>query len=149
MNNRAEWDRMGGGGRQMASRSRRALFADWAWGAAGLAAGCLSQREDALGFGPLDAGREPFVRAAAKADSVLWIFLSGGYSHLETFDPKPALNRHAGKTFDQTPFENPVDSPLHRKRFRSVPADEINVRDVYPTIYPMQVGWRKWGQPGR
>jgi hypothetical protein len=29
-----------------------------------------------------------------------------------------------------------------------VPAEEINVRDVYPTIYPMQVGWRKHGQSG-
>ncbi|MFN5769636.1 MAG: DUF1501 domain-containing protein [Pirellulaceae bacterium] len=148
MTNRAEWDRMCGCGERMAGRSRRALFADWAWGAAGLAAGCLAQQENAVGFGALDPTREHSVRSAAKADSVLWIFLSGGYSHLETFDPKPALNRHAGKTFDQTPFENPVESPLHRKRFRSVPADEINVRDVYPTIYPMQVGWRKWGQSG-
>lgn len=83
-----------------------------------------------------------------RAKSVVWIFLSGGYSHLETFDPKPALNTYAGKTFDATPFENPVLSPLHKKRFRSVPAEEINVRDVYPTIYPMQVGWKKYGQSG-
>ncbi|MEJ7640223.1 MAG: DUF1501 domain-containing protein, partial [Singulisphaera sp.] len=75
-------------------------------------------------------------------------FLSGGYSHVETFDPKPALTQHAGKTFDKTPFENPILSPLHRKRFRSVPAEEINVRDVYPSIYPMQVGFRKAGQAG-
>jgi hypothetical protein len=83
-----------------------------------------------------------------KAKAVIWIFLSGGYSHLETFDPKPALNRYAGMTFDRTPFENPLNSPLHRRRFRSVPAEEINIRDVYPTIYPMQVGWRKHGQSG-
>jgi hypothetical protein len=83
-----------------------------------------------------------------KAKSIIWIFLSGGYSHLETFDPKTALNKYAGKTFDDTPFENPVNSPLHKKRFRSVPAEEVNVRDVYPTIYPMQVGWQKQGQSG-
>ncbi|MFM7835019.1 MAG: DUF1501 domain-containing protein [Planctomycetaceae bacterium] len=35
----------------------------------------------------------------AQADSVIWIFLSGGYSHVETFDPKPALNKYAGLTF--------------------------------------------------
>ena len=85
---------------------------------------------------------------APRAKSVIWIFLSGGYSHVETFDPKPALNQYAGQTFDKTPFENPVNSPLHKKRFRSVPAEEINVRDVYPTIYPMQVAWRKHGQCG-
>lgn len=27
-------------------------------------------------------------------------------------------------------------------------AEEINVRDVYPTIYPMQIGWKKHGQSG-
>ena len=31
---------------------------------------------------------------------------------------------------------------------RSVPAEEINVRDVYPKIYPMQVGFRKRGESG-
>jgi len=85
---------------------------------------------------------------APKAKSVIWIFLSGGYSHLETFDPKPALNQHAGKTFDQTGFDNPVNSPLHKKRFRSVASEDINIRDVYPTIYPMQVGWKKHGESG-
>jgi len=88
------------------------------------------------------------ARLTPKTKSVIWIFLSGGYSHVETFDPKPALNKYAGKTFDKTPFENPVDSPLHKQRFRSVAAEEINVRDVYPTIYPMQVGWKKRGQSG-
>ena len=55
-----------------------------------------------------------------RAKSVIWVFLSGGYSHLETFDPKPAINRYAGKTYAETPYPNPVDSPLHRMRFRSV-----------------------------
>jgi hypothetical protein len=85
---------------------------------------------------------------APRAKSVIWIFLSGGYSHMETFDPKPALNKYAGMTFDKTPFDNPVNSPLHRKRFRSVPSEEINIRDVYPTIFPMQVGWQKRGASG-
>jgi len=84
------------------------------------------------------AGPEP--APAAKAKSVIWTFFSGGHSHLETFDPKPALNPYAGKTFAQTPLANPVESPLHKKRFRSVAAHEVNVRDVYPTMYPMQVG---------
>ncbi|MDA1049059.1 MAG: DUF1501 domain-containing protein [Planctomycetota bacterium] len=90
----------------------------------------------------------PSPHFTPRAKSVIWIFLSGGYSHLETFDPKPALNKYAGMTFDKTPFENPVNSPLHRKRFRSVPSEDINVRDVYPTIYPMQVDWRKHGESG-
>src|SRR5882724_3845779 len=85
---------------------------------------------------------------APRAKSVIWIFLSGGYSHVETFDPKPALNKYEGLTFDKAPFANPIKSPLHAKRSRSVVADEINVRDVYPIIYPMQVGFKKHGQSG-
>lgn len=97
---------------------------------------------------PSDAQERSPLHHAPRAKSVIWVFLSGGYSHVETFDPKPALNTYAGMTFDKTPFENPVDSPLHKKRFRSVAAEEINVRDVYPIIYPMQVGFRRHGESG-
>ena len=82
---------------------------------------------------------------APKAKSVIWIFLSGGYSHLETFDPKPMLNRFAGKTFKETPFEDPESSPILRERSRSVVEKE---RELFSTIYPMQVGFRKRGQSG-
>lgn len=126
--------------------SRRAFLADVGLGFTGLALGAMLAEDGRL---KADAvGLPSTLHFPPKAKSVVWVFLSGGYSHLETFDPKPALNEHAGKTFDKTPFENPVNSPLHKKRFRSVPAEEINVRDVYPSIYPMQVGWKKHGESG-
>src|SRR5215218_4619943 len=86
--------------------SRRRFLADLGMGFTGMALGgtLLSQ-------GVVRAASAPM---AAKAKSVIWIFLSGGYSHVETFDPKPALNKYAGKTFDKTPFENPVNTPLHK-----------------------------------
>lgn len=128
--------------------SRRSFLADCGWGFSSLALGALLADD-----GRLRAAEEPTPATSAssrpaRAKSVIWVFLSGGYSHLETFDPKPALNKYAGQTFDKTPFENPLLSPLHKQRFRSVPAEEINVRDVYPTIYPLQVGWQKHGQSG-
>src|SRR5262245_27796845 len=121
---------------------RRTFLADLGMGFTGLVLGSMLHRD---GIAPADA-----VTAWAppdgkphhppRAKSVIWIFLSGGYSHLETFDPKPALNKYAGKTFDKTPFENPLKSPLHDQRSRSVVAAEINVRETYPIIYPLQVG---------
>src|SRR5439155_27224061 len=39
----------------------------------------------------------------AKAKHVIHIFANGGPSHVETFDPKPALEKYAGK---QLPMEN-------------------------------------------
>ena len=121
--------------------SRRMFLADLGMGFTGLALGSMLFRDGVARAERAPEGtfpKPPMLRPRAK--SVIWIFLSGGYSHIETFDPKPALNQHAGKTFDKTGFANPLDSPLHKARFRSVPADSINVRDVYPTIYPMQVG---------
>lgn len=141
-----------------AGRNRRVFLSDVGMGFTGLVLGAMLAKDGRFQAPAADEAR-PNPRANGdhpasgphhppRAKSVVWIFLSGGYSHIETFDPKPALNVHAGKTFDKTPFENPVDSPLHKKRFRSVPAEEVNVRDVYPTIYPMQVGFRKHGEAG-
>ncbi len=129
------------------SPARRDFLSDLGMGFTGLALGAMLADDGRLKAGE-PAAEQSKAHFAPKAKSVIWIFLSGGYSHLETFDPKPALNKYAGKTFDKTPFENPIHSPLHKKRFRSVPADEVNVRDVYPTIFPMQVGWKKHGQAG-
>lgn len=129
-------------------QSRRAFFSDLGMGFTGLSLGALLARDGILRAGETGSTPTGLPHFAPKAKSIIWVFLSGGYSHLETFDPKPALNQYAGMTFDKTPFENPVHSPLHKKRFRSVAAEEINVRDVYPTIYPMQVGWNKHGESG-
>jgi hypothetical protein len=132
--------------------SRRTFLADFGMGFTGLALGAMLYRDGiargaAPPLGGLRLGRAGSP-TYARAKSVIWIFLSGGYSHVETFDPKPALNKYAGKTFDKTPFANPLKSPLHDKRSRSVVAAEINVRDTYPIIYPMQVGFKKHGKSG-
>ena len=103
------------------SFSRRVFLADFGMGFAGLALGAMLHRD---GVARADGNPPPdgLPHLAPRAKSVIWIFLSGGYSHLETFDPKPALNTYAGKTFDQTPFENPVDSPLHEPYRAPAPA---------------------------
>ncbi|MFM7110353.1 MAG: DUF1501 domain-containing protein, partial [Planctomycetota bacterium] len=53
----------------------------------------------------------------AKAKSVIWLFMNGGVSHLETFDPKPELDKHAGKTIANTPFKD-VQNPEKLKLAR-------------------------------
>src|SRR6516162_294008 len=129
----------------LSSMPSRASLADCGMGFTGLALGAMLWRD---GVARAEAPPDGKPLLTPKAKSVIWIFLSGGYSHLETFDPKPALNKYAGKTFAQTPYPNPLKSPLHDKRSRSVVAAEINQRDTYPIIYPMQVGFKKHGQAG-
>ncbi|MSR57529.1 MAG: DUF1501 domain-containing protein [Planctomycetaceae bacterium] len=127
--------------------SRRTFLADVGMGFTGLALGAMLQRD-----GIVRASSEPVwtpptgqPHFSPRAKSVIWLFFSGGYSHLETFDPKPALTTYEGKTFAETPHPNPLESPLHDKRSRSVVPMK---RDVFPTIYPMQVGFKKYGQAG-
>lgn len=117
--------------------TRRDLLADLGMGFAGLAMGALLGQDGIVRADEHGPWTPPDGRPhhAPRAKSVIWVFLSGGYSHLETFDPKPALNRYAGKTFAETPYPNPLESPLHDRRSRSVVAEEINQRDRYAIIY--------------
>ncbi len=80
----------------------------------------------------------------ARIKNVIWLFMLGGVSHLESFDPKPALNKYAGKTIDESPFKKAVlDSPHYRKNvmdFGGTPRQLMN------KLYPLQVGFKKHGQ---
>lgn len=128
--------------------SRRAFLADCGMGFTGLALGAMLQREGAAFEDPRGEWTAPDGRPhlPAKAKSVIWYFMMGGTSHLESFDPKPELNKHAGKTIDDSPFKSAViDSPFYRKNvrdFAGVP------RALMGTLYPLQTGFRKCGQSG-
>ncbi len=129
------------------SLTRRSFLADCGMGFTGLALGAMLHRDGIARDGGLETWSPPTGRPvfAPRAKSVIWIFLSGGYSQLETFDPKPALNRYAGKSFQETPFPDPLKSPLHDKRSRAVIEQ---VRDRYSKIYPLQIGSKKHGASG-
>jgi len=81
-----------------------------------------------------------------RASRVIWIFLRGGLSHMESFDPKPALNQYAGKTIAETPHRD-VQSPERLKRVRVVVVNDANGQQR-STIYPLQTGFRQYGQSG-
>lgn len=80
-----------------------------------------------------------------KAKRVIWLFMIGGASQMETFDPKPALNQYAGKTIDETPYKDTLESPLVKKNLREVIA---GLHKVHPSIYPLQVGYARRGKSG-
>ena len=82
---------------------------------------------------------------APKAKRVIWIFLQGGVSHLESFDPKPELNKFAGKTIGETPHRGILDSAFVKKNVVQFTGIE---RKLMTTVLPLQVGFRKQGQSG-
>ena len=125
---------------------RRTFLADIGMGFTGLALGAMFDQD---GYGrevgpahqsPPD-GRPHF---AAKAKNVIWVFLSGGYSQMETFDPKPALVKYGHKTYDETSFPNPTKDPLFKLRSRAV----VGGDRPHSRILPMQIGFRKHGESG-
>src|SRR5210317_2163365 len=61
-------------------------------------------------------GRSQF---APKAKNVIWLFMRGGVSHMESFDPKPMLTRHAGQSISDSQFAH-VQDPEKLKRVRVV-----------------------------
>jgi len=126
---------------------RRGFLADMGMGFTGLALGAMLQQERSALASEEHRWTPPNgqPQRVPRAKSVIWVFLSGGYSQMETFDPKPALNKYAGKTFAETPFPDPLKSSLHDKRSRSVIG---KVREKYAKIFPMQIGFRKRGELG-
>jgi len=81
-----------------------------------------------------------------KAKRVIWLFMRGGVSHMESFDPKPAINQYAGKSILETPFKS-VQDPEKLKKVRVVVVNDANGKQRN-TIYPLQVGWKRYGQCG-
>ena len=94
------------------------------------------------GLGGLD-GKPHF---APKAKSVIWLFMRGGVSHMESFDHKPALNKFAGKSISETPFAD-VQDPEKLKKVRVVVVNDANGQQRNK-IYPLQIGFKKYGQSG-
>lgn len=122
---------------------RRQFFADCGLGFTGLALGAMLQQETLAGKHVPASGTPHF---APQAKSVIWFFMNGGTSHLESFDPKPALNRYAGMTIDESPYKSTVlDSPYYRKNVRDFGGKP---RALMAQVYPLQVGYRKRGESG-
>jgi hypothetical protein len=127
-------------------RHRRAFLSDLSGGLAGIALLSLLDRESKGSekgkWQPPD-GRPHF---APKAKSVIWLFMVGGASHLEGFDPKPDVNKYAGKTITESPHAGVLTSPLLENLRIAVPNDANG--QMRREIYPLQVGYRKRGASG-
>jgi hypothetical protein len=129
--------------------TRRAFLADMGMGFVGLALGAILQRDGIARGADSASGMPPDGRPhdTPRASRVIWLMMRGGVSHLESFDPKPAIDRYSGKTMAQTPYKATVfDSPF-LKNVREQVANNIIDKQT-ARIYPTQVGFRKSGDSG-
>jgi hypothetical protein len=82
--------------------TRRDFLANGGLGFGALALGGLMSAESRAGNSPAKpvTARPPHVPGTAK--SIIFLFMQGGPSHLETFDPKPMVKRFDGKLLPES-----------------------------------------------
>ena len=113
--------------------SRREILRRSGMGIGALALADLIHRESA---GASPTLKDPLAARPghfpAKAKTVIFLFMQGGPSHLETFDPKPVLKKHAGS--------------LLPKRFKQFDLAQINTADA--RCLAPQFPFRQHGKSG-
>lgn len=120
--------------------TRRSFLVDTGMGFTGLALSAMLFQEGMARAESPD-GNPHF---APKAKNVIWIFLCGGVSHLESFDIKPELNKYAGKSIDETPYKDVLDEQKIQKNLVGVNPSHGNRKQ----IFPLQTGYKKYGECG-
>src|SRR5947209_2810394 len=86
---------------------------------------------------PKDAALRPHFPARAKR--VIFLFMNGGPSHVDTFDPKPALERYHGQPLPEafrTGRNRRNTTPLMKSPFRTRRHGQsgIEVSEIYPEL---------------
>lgn len=122
---------------------RRTFLADLGMGFTGLALGALLNHDGIARADWAPPTGEPHFPPRAR--SVIWLFMNGGVSQMESFDPKPMLTKYAGKTIAETPFadtQDPKKLALERLVAKDGNGNQQN------TLYPLQVGFQKHGKSG-
>src|SRR5213080_4599266 len=119
------------------TRNRREFLTDafCGFGGIGLAA-ILAEQARADTRNPLAPKTPP---EAAKAKSVIFLFMAGGPSHLETFDPKPLLNKLDGQKrpaeFGDVQYQN-VNTQSRilgtKRTFKKYGQSGIEISDLFP-----------------
>ena len=119
------------------TRSRREFLCDGMCGFGALAIGAMMAHDiEAAATNPL-AAKAPHV--PAKAKSVIFLFMAGGPSHLETFDPKPLLNKLHGQKrpaeFGEAKYQFvTADAKIlgTKRTFQKYGKSGIDVSDLFP-----------------
>ncbi len=118
--------------------SRRDMLSRCGMGMGGLALGSLlatdSANAAAVGNNPMLPKSSQFP---GKAKRVIHLFMNGGPSQVDTFDPKPALHKYVGKSVPggnlktERPTGSAFPSPF---RFRQYGESGIEVSELFPNV---------------
>lgn len=128
------------------SLPRRNFLTSLSSGIAGISLASLLQDEQKKQASAAHDPPDGKAHFTPKAKSVIWMFMRGGVSHMESFDPKPMLTKYAGKSISETPWKG-VQESEKLKRVRVVVVNDANGQQR-TKVYPLQVGYKKYGESG-
>jgi hypothetical protein len=125
--------------------TRRSFLADTGMGFTGLALSAMLFRDGAAQASPAPTSADARLpHFPPRAKSIIWIFLCGGVSHIESFDIKPELNKYAGKSIEATPYKDVLDP-------KKVNANIVGGNPAHGNrkeIMALQTGYKPYGQCG-
>jgi hypothetical protein len=124
---------------QPQTMTRRELIFHAGAGFSGLALTALLDRDNLLAAEPQRKRANPLEAKPpmfpAKAKSVIFLFMYGGVSHVDTFDPKPDLTRHHGKPMNKGKvdvfFGNPGNLMASAYKFKKHGQCGTEVSELY------------------
>jgi len=118
---------------------RREFLQDSFCGMGSLALAALLQQEQASAAGKSALSAKAPPQKTGQAKSIIFLFMSGGPSHMDTFDPKPLLNQLDGKPrpkeFGDVKYQQIIGSSLlmgSKRKFRKYGESGIEVSDLFP-----------------
>jgi len=79
-------------------------------------------------------GSLPHAHLVPKAKRIIWLYMAGGMSHLDTFDHKPLLEKLAGEPMPASVTKGQQIAQLQGAKLR---------------VFPPQHRFRKWGESGQ
>ncbi len=118
-------------------RSRREFLARAGSGFGALALTCLLEQDGLLPRAPAadKDGLDPLTQRKPhhkpKANAIIWLFMEGGPSHLDLFDPKPTLEKLAGQPMPES-FGRPITA----------------MGTASNSLMPSKRTWKQHGQSG-
>ena len=119
--------------------SRRRMLSECSIGFGALAATGLLSGQAAAATGARSTSRQvTTTHHRARAKNVIFCFMSGGVSHIDSFDPKPRLNRDHGQPMpvkvERTQFNN--NGNIMGSPFEFRPAGECGmpVSNMFPYL---------------
>ncbi len=123
------------------TQNRRRFLQDSFCGIGTVALASLLKQEQLRAAAANPLAPKPPHLPVAKAKAVIFLFMAGGPSHVDTFDPKPLLNELDGKprpaSFGEAKYQFVrTDARLlgSKRTFRKFGESGIEVSDLFPTV---------------